>query len=222
MKRTALLVGASGLVGGFCLKELLESPAYSRVTVLARSALSVKHPKLTVKLIDFDHLKDALKGIRADDVFCALGTTRKQTPDPETYRKIDTTYPIQLAHYARKNKARQFLVVSSMGADPHSSVAYSRQKGEMEKGVSQEAFEAVHLFRPSFITGERDRKERRPSERLMEGIFSPLGFLFVGSLKAYRPIAASTIAKAMVRTAQAGLKGVHVWPSDQIAKRGVF
>ncbi len=220
MKRTALLVGASGLVGGFCLRELLEDPAYSHVTILARNALGVKHPKLTERIVNFDHLKDALKGIRADDIFCALGTTRKKNPDPEAYRKIDTTYPVQLAHYARKNKARQFLVVSSMGADPDSGVLYSRRKGEMERMVAQEAFEAVHLFRPSYITGERDRKERRPMERLLEGMLSPLGFLFAGPLKPYRPIAASVIAKAMVRTAQAGLKGVHVWPSDKIAERG--
>jgi len=220
MKRTALLVGASGLVGGFCLRELLDEAAYSRVTILGRSRLGLRHPKLTERIVNFDRMKEALKGLRADDVFCALGTTRKKTPDPEAYRKVDTTYPVQLAHYARKNKARQFLVVSSMGADPDSAMLYSRRKGEMEKAVSQEAFEAVHLFRPSFITGESHRKERRPSERILEGILTPLSFLFVGPLKPYRPIAASVIAKAMVRTALAGLKGVHVWPSDQIAERG--
>ena len=221
MKRTALVVGASGLVGGFCLGELLEEAAYSQVTLLVRSSLGLKHPKLTERIVNFDHMREALKELRVDDVFCALGTTRKKTPDPEAYRKIDTTYPVQLAHYARKNKARQFLVVSSMGADPDSGVPYSRRKGEMEKAVSQEAFEAVHLFRPSFITGERFRKERRPSERILEGVLTPLGFLFVGPLKRYKPIAASVIAKAMVRTALAGMKGVHVWPSDKIAERGV-
>ncbi len=220
MKRRALLAGASGLVGGYCLKELLGDPAYSHVTVLGRSALGVKHPKLTEKIVDFDHLKDALKGIRVDDVFCALGTTRKKTPDPEAYRKIDVDYPAHLARYTRKNKARQFLVVSSMGADPDSGMTYSRRKGEMEKAVGLEPFEAVHLFRPSFITGERGRKERRPMERWMEWILAPLPLLFVGPLKPYKPIAAATIAKAMVRVAKAGMKGVHVWPSDMIAEQG--
>jgi len=220
MKRTALLAGASGLVGGYCLKELLADPAYSHVTVLARSALGVKHPKLTEKIVNFDHLKDALKGIQVDDVFCALGTTRKKSPDPKAYQKIDVDYPAHLAHYTRKNKARQFLVVSSLGADPNSGIPYGRRKGEMEKAVGSEPFEAVHLFRPSFITGEKDRKERRPTERWMECILALLPFLFAGPLKKYKPIAAATIAKAMVRVSKAGMKGVHVWPSDKIAEQG--
>ena len=112
------------------------------------------------------------------------------------------------------------MVVSSLGADPDSGIPYGRRKGEMEKAVGSEPFEAVHLFRPSFITGEKDRKERRPSERWMERFLTPLPFLFAGPIKKYKPIAAATIAKAMVRVAKTGMKGVHVWPSDKIAEQG--
>ncbi len=220
MKRTALLAGASGLVGGFCLKELLEDPGYSHVTVLVRSPLGLQHPKLTELVLDFDHLKHALKSVQVDDVFCALGTTRKKSPTPEAYRKIDFDYVVRLAQAAHKNKARQFLVVSSLGANPNSSIPYTRLKGEMEKAVGEVPFEALHIFQPSFITGESDRKERRPMEKMMEWSLTRLSFLFAGPLKKYKPIAARTIAKAMVRTAQAGLHGVHVWPSDKISAGG--
>ncbi len=220
MKRTALLAGASGLVGGFCLKELLEDPGYSHITILVRSPLGLKNPKLTEMVLDFDHLKTALKGVLVDDVFCALGTTRKKSPTPEAYRKIDYDYVVRLAQATHKNKAKQFLVVSSLGANPDSSFPYTRLKGEMEKAVAEVRFEALHIFQPSFITGEKDRKERRPMEKVMEWSITPLSFLFAGPLKKYKPISAQTIAKAMVRTAQAGLHGDHVWPSDQIAAGG--
>jgi uncharacterized protein YbjT (DUF2867 family) len=220
MKRTALLAGASGLVGGFCLKELLEEPGYSHVTTLVRTSLGLKHPKLTELVLDFDHLKAVLKDVKVDDVFCALGTTRKKSPTPEAYRKIDYDYVVRLALATHKNKAKQFLVVSAMGANPDSSIPYSRLKGEMEKAVREVHFESLHIFQPSFITGEKGRKERRPMEKVMEWTLTPLSFLFAGPLKKYKPISAHTIAKAMVRTAQEGLHGNHVWPSDQIAAKG--
>ncbi len=220
MKRTALLAGASGLVGGFCLTELLEDPGYSHVTILVRSSLGLKHPKLTELVLNFEHLKHVLKDVQVDDVFCALGTTRKKSPTPEAYRKIDYDYVVRLAQTTHKNKAKQFLVVSSLGANPDSSFPYTRLKGEMEKAVKDIHFEALHIFQPSFITGEKDRKEIRPMGKMMEWSLTPLSFLFAGPLKKYKPISAQVIAKAMVRTAHAGLRGDHVWPSDQIATRG--
>jgi uncharacterized protein YbjT (DUF2867 family) len=110
-------------------------------------------------------------------------------------------------------------MVSSLGANPDSSIPYSRLKWEMEKAFAEMLFEALHIFQPSFITGEKDRKERRPMEKVMEWTLTPLSFLFAGPLKKYKSISAHTIAKAMVRTAQAGLHGNHVCPSDQIAAK---
>ncbi|HEY5039084.1 MAG TPA: oxidoreductase, partial [bacterium] len=127
-------------------------------------------------------------------------------------------YVFKLARITAGNKAEKFLVVSSMGADADSSIFYSRLKGEMEEAVSALNFKAVHIFRPPFIIGEKDRPERRPMERILEIVLKPLPFLFVGPLQKYRPIQAQTIARAMVKTAQTNLVGVHVWESNQIEK----
>jgi uncharacterized protein YbjT (DUF2867 family) len=221
-KKTALVVGATGLVGSLCLQELLKNTHYSRVLVVVRKPLELKHSKLKQLVVDFDHLEKFAKQLKAHEVYCGLGTTRKKSPTEEAYRKIDFEYVFKLARITAGNKAEKFLVVSSMGADTDSSLFYSRLKGEMEEAVSALNFKAVHIFRPSFIMGEKDRRERRPMEKILEVVLKPLPFLFVGPLRKYRPIQAQTIARAMVNTAQKNLVGVQVWESNQIEKLGSF
>ena len=217
-KKRAIVAGATGLVGNFCLRELLQDARYGQVLVVARKLLELKHPKLKQLVVDFDFLEKFSKQLKADDVFCALGTILKKTPTQEAYRKVDFEYVFKLARITAGNRAEKFLVVSSMGADADSPVFYSRLKGEMEEAVSALNFKAVHIFRPSFIMGEKERRERRPTERILEIVLKSLLFLFVGPLQKYRPIPARVIAGAMVKTAQTDLVGVHVWESNQIEK----
>ncbi len=218
-QKTALIAGASGLVGGYCLREILENPQYDKVISLVRTPQGITHPKLREIVVDFDLLEKFIKNTKANAVYCCLGTTRQKTPSLQAYRKVDFEYVLSLAKISLKNGSRQFLVVSSMGANPNSSLFYSRLKGEMEEAVSAVPFQAVHIMRPSFILGEKDRKERRPSERFMEKVLKPLSPLFIGPFKKYRPIQAQTIAKAMVNLARQQLSGVHIWESHLIEKQ---
>ena len=220
MKKKAIVVGATGLVGGFCVKELLQNDAYGQVLILVRQPLDWKHPKLKQLVVDFDRLEKVAGQLKAQDIFSCLGTTRKKSPSREAYRKIEFEYAFKLAQITSRQKAEKFLFVSSMGADAAAGAFYLRLKGETEEVVSALPFKAVHLFRPSFITGERGRKERRPSEALLEALLIPLGFLFAGPLRKYRPISAQTIAKAMVRAANGKLTGVHIWESNLIEALG--
>lgn len=218
--RSALVVGASGLVGGHLLQLLLADGTYSRVTVLTRKPLGFEHPKLLERVVNFDQLDQHQDVMKAEDVFCCLGSTIKKAGSQEAFRKVDFTYVIQTAAISQKNGARQFLVISSLGADIHSRVFYNRVKGEMEDAVTKIPFDAVCIFRPSLLLG--DRRESRPAETL--GIFfvKALSVLLIGALRRYRAIHAQTVAKAMLRAAKQQVDGVEILESEEIQSLCLF
>ncbi len=220
MKKKAILAGATGLIGGYVLQELLKDKRYDQVLVLSRKPMGIKHPKLKPLILNFDDLEKHKTLLKAQDVFCCLGTSRKKSPTPEAYRKIEFEYAFKLAQITCRNKAQTFLTVSTMNADPNSSATYLQIKGEVEEVVGAFPFKAVHIFRPSFIMGEKDRQERRPMESFLEAVLKPLSFLFMGPIRAYRPIQGSTIARGMIHAANSGLQGVHIWESNMIEALG--
>src|SRR5207247_453038 len=153
--RTALVAGASGLVGSRVLRLLLEDPAYARVTVLARRELPLSHKKLEQRVVSFDRLAQIADFPRVHDVFCCLGTTMKQAGSPDAFRKVDFSYVVELARVAVRHRASQFLVVTAVGADPQSRILYSRVKGAAEEAVRRLQFEGMQIFRPSLLVGAR-------------------------------------------------------------------
>ncbi len=214
-RRTALIAGATGLVGGHLLRLLLADDAYQKVTILARRGLPLTNPKLQQRLIDFDHLAD-LDAPKVDDVFCCLGTTIKKAGSQEAFRKVDFGYVEALARVAARAGAKQFLLVSAIGADAKSRVFYSRVKGETEAAVQAGGFAGTHIFQPSLLLG--DRAESRPMERLSILVGGPLGFVFAGPLRRYRPIPAETVAAAMLKVAKKARPGAHVYTYDAMVK----
>ncbi len=213
-RRSALLAGATGLVGGHCLELLLQDDAWQQVAVLGRREIGTTHRKLVQRVVDFDRLAELGDVPRVDDVFCCLGTTLKRAGSEAAFRRVDFTYVHELAQLASRQRADQFLLVSAMGANSRSRVFYNRVKGEAEEAVRTLAFDGVHIFRPSLLLGER--RESRPGERLAILAGRALGFLFVGPLGRFRPIAARVVAAAMIRTAKDATRGVHVYESDRI------
>jgi len=191
--RTALLVGATGLVGSFLLHRLLESGAYGRVTVWVRRDFGEAHPKLKAEVADFERLHE--RHVEADDVFCCLGTTIKKAGSQAAFRQVDYDYPVALAIAAAAGGAKRLLVVSALGANPDSRVFYSRVKGETEIAVRAAGVPATIFFRPSLLSGPR--AEVRRGERIGEAIGKVLGPL----LGKYRPIHADLVAAAMLRAA---------------------
>ena len=216
--RNALIVGASGLVGGHLLQLLLKSPRYSEVISAGRRELPLIFPNLEQRLVDFDNLKNFAADLVADDVFCCLGTTIKKAGSKEAFYKVDYTYVAQLAEITAQKSASQFLVVSSMGADASSMFFYNKVKGEMEQHVKAQPFKAVHIFRPSLLLGERE--EHRTGEVFASKIMKPLSRLMVGPLEKYKPIEAETVAKGMLYAASQDQRGVHIHLSDDIAGLG--
>jgi len=209
--KTALLAGASGLIGSQLLPLLLSSDRYSRVIVIGRKDLSLSHPKLESHVIDFNNLANLGATLKCDDVYCCLGTTMKQAGSKEEFRKVDHDYPLLLAQVTRKHGAKQFSLVSAMGANRDSSIFYNQVKGEVEDSISAIDFASIHIYRPSLLLGPR--KDRRVGE-LVGGILGRL-FLFA-TPKRYRPIKSGNVARAMLSYASRDEGGIYFHPSDTL------
>ena len=209
------VAGASGLVGGCLVRHFSEDPAFGEVPLLVRKELPSLAPKVLQRGVDFGALSAGQLG-RPDAVFCALGTTIAIAGSQEAFRKVDFDAVVHLARAASEAGARQFLVVSSLGADPKASSFYLRVKGEMEKALRALPFEGLQLFRPSLLLG--DRKEFRVGERVASLLAAPLGWAMVGPAARYRPIQADAVAAAMVRVAKGAPVGANVYESDRIRR----
>jgi len=214
MPRTALLLGATGLVGHHLLNVLLASDAYEAVTTLGRRETDQTHDKLTHHVIDFDQPPKDAAMYAAHDLFCCLGTTIKQAGSQEAFRKVDFTYPVRIGQRARAAGAKHYLLVSAIGADPSSSVFYNRVKGEVERAVQQLGYARVSLFRPSLLTGDRD--EYRRGERIGNVLFKVATPLLVGPLKSLRPTPADAVADAMHYVASQEGKGPAIYDPQAI------
>ncbi|WP_019946088.1 NAD(P)H-binding protein [Hymenobacter aerophilus] len=218
MPKTALLAGASGLIGQQLLPLLLASARYGRVIALVRKPLPLVHDKLEQLVVDFERLADYGPQLVADDVFCCLGTTMAQAGSRAAFYQVDFTYVTELARQAAANFGGQLLVVSSLGADAQAGAYYLRVKGEMEATVRQTSFHAVHIFRPSLLLGHR--AVPHPNERLATLLLKLARPLLLGPLRPYRAIGADTVARAMLRAAEDDGGGIRIHRSDAIAREG--
>ena len=199
--RTAVLLGASGLVGGHVLRLLAAGQRWSRVVALDRRPLptpagSTSGPDVQRHVVDFDRLTEHAGELDCDDLFCCLGTTRKAAGSDDAFRRVDLEIPAQAARLAASNGASQMLIVTAWGADPESRLLYTRTKGEVEQEVRKVGFEAVQILRPSLLAGDRD--EVRWGERVGLAVGNALGPLLRGPLAPLRPIEADAVARAMV------------------------
>lgn len=214
MGQKAIIVGASGLIGGSLLDILLQSREYDKVVILVRKELPLENQKLTQLTINFDQPENYSAQIRGDALFCCLGSTFKKTPDLREYSKIDHDYPLRLAQMALKNGVGQFHLVSAIGANPSSSNFYTKIKGETENDIKMVELQALYIYRPSILTGKR--KERRVVEGIFSSLFKIIDPLLLGPLKKYRSIAATTVAQAMYKQSIQKKEGVFIYESDKI------
>lgn len=213
--KTALLVGATGLVGGFVLERLLAHPAYSKVEIWVRRELQIGDPKLSQRVVDFEHLDAQALKTGTDEVFCCLGTTIRKAGSQAAFRRVDHDYPLALARLAKAGGADKFLMVSALGADPKSSVFYNRVKGEVEQSVAAVGLPKTYFFRPSLLLGPRT--EHRPGEKIGIVLGILIAPLLIGGLRKYRPIHADAVAAAMVYAANHDVPA-GIIKSDEIAR----
>lgn len=210
MPHSALLLGATGLVGRELLRLLLDDAFFSRVVVLARRPSGHRHPKLEEHVFELDEMAEHAELFAVDDVFCALGTTIRLAKSKEQFRVIDHDYAINAARLGRARGARHYLLVSALGANAKSPVFYNRVKGEVEEDLIAIGYPSVTIARPSLLLGEREEF------RLAERVFSRLGWLMPPPVK---PIPARDVALALVAAAREPAPGVHILDSRTMRRR---
>jgi uncharacterized protein YbjT (DUF2867 family) len=178
------------------LEQLLQDERYGTIHLLSRKASGVQHPKVKEHIGDLLALEDLQEHFSGDELYVCIGTTKKKTPDADLYRRIDEGIPVHAARLAKSRGVEAIAVVSAIGANSKSSVAYNRIKGDMEKGVQAAGMARTYILRPSIIGG--DRKEKRPGEKFGLAVFKIFQPLFFGKLKRYRVSDARAIAAKMV------------------------
>jgi uncharacterized protein YbjT (DUF2867 family) len=214
--KKSILLGASGLIGSELMTLLLENNEYSEVKIFVRKRLPFEHLKLKQIITNFDQLENITSEIDSEVIFCCLGSTKKKTPDLTEYRKIDHDYPLYFAKEGLKNGLKQYHIISSLGANAKSSNFYSKMKGEIENDLKGLEINALYIYQPSFLEG--DRKENRPLEKIMLPIMQFINLFLSGSLRKYQSISAKIVAKAMLNESIKNKSGIFVFESDKIKK----
>ena len=213
--KTALLFGASGLIGGHLLNQLIKNNNYSKIKIFVRSVPKISDLKIRIFLTDFDNLQNHKEDIKGDDCFFCIGTTKKNSPDKNKYRRVELEIPKEIAQIAKSNLVNSFIFVSALYANPKSSGNYVRFKGMVEEELKRLNFPKLALMRPSFLMG--DRKEKRVGEKIGIFVFKLLSPLLLGPLKKMRPIHSETVAKAMIRAANENSEK-NIFESNEIAE----
>lgn len=203
-KTTALVAGATGLIGSHLLDHLLASPNHARVIALTRTKLERTDKRLTNIVVNFDNLEKEVHdaGLAVDEAYCALGTTIKKAGSQAAFRKVDFDYETAFARAATEAGATRFALVSSVGANSRSSIFYSRVKGETEKAVREIGFSTLHIFQPGVLLGTRE--EARPGEQLAIALTPLLNLGLQGPMQKYRGIPAETVALSMIKIMGSG------------------
>ena len=217
MGKTAIIIGATGATGKDVLKLLLKDNRYDKIKLFSRTTIGIKDSKVEEHVGNLFELNQFTEDFTGNEVYCCIGTTKKQTPDENIYRKIDFGIPLATAKLAQKNGISTILIMSSLGANANSTVFYTKTKGEMENEVSKTFIKRIFIFRPSLLI--RKTKESRVLETISGYIMTFIGFLLLGRLKKYRAIKTETVALAMIRIANSKEES-KLFLSDEIQYLG--
>lgn len=182
MGKSALVLGATGVVGRELVRELCDSPDYDEVEAWVRREIGFSHPKFRARIIDFEGISD-IAPHKFDEIFCALGTTMKQAGSREAFLRVDVDYVYAAAKWGKAAGVRRFVLVSSPGASEDSLSFYLRAKGQIERRVSELGFDSLQIVRPPLILGERS--DARPLERFAAAVFKLLPACVLGK---FRPL----------------------------------
>ena len=216
--KTAVVLGATGLVGQHLVQELLNDPFFTKVRILVRKPYNSSHPKLEVQVVNFDDDQDvSAKMCKGDVIFCCVGTTRKKVAGDRTaYRKVDYDIPMNTARLGLQKGYSQYVLISAVGANAFAGNFYLQLKGSLEEDMMGFPYKSIQIFRPSFLLGKRG--EFRLGERIGMVFMTALSVLMLGSLTKYRPIQASKVAGAMIAAVKQPPNGVTIYEYDEMKK----
>ena len=217
-EKIATIIGATGMIGNYLLEALLEDDYFDIVRIVVRRPYQKTDPKMEIKLVDFndaESFKLALEG--TDTIFCCIGTTQKNVKgDNDLYRKIDFGIPLKAARFGKEIGCEKFIIITSVGANSHSSTFYLKLKGELEKAIHSVGLHTVHIMQPSMLLG--DRKEHRTAERLLQGSMKLMSGLLFGGIRKYKAIHGKTVATAMLNAAKKDDKGFFKYTYEAIKR----
>ena len=215
--KTALIFGSSGLIGSHLLSLIIKDKNYNKVKIFVRSNSVKDNSKIEIIKTNFNNLENYKDVIVGDDCFFCIGTTRKNTPDKDEYKKIEFNLPVDVARIAKLNSVNNFIYISSLGANPNAASLYLKNKGKAEEELIKLSFSNLSILRPSILLG--NRKENRVGEKI--GIFAmkTVSPLFLGKMKKYKPIKVENVVKTMLQVAQKDYQK-NVFESDEIVKIG--
>ena len=215
-EQTAVVVGATGLIGSQVVEELLNDNDFGIVRTLTRRPMKIIHPKLQQQIVNFNDLNDySEKFGEGDVIFCCIGTTNKKVNGDNTaYEKIDFGIPVNAAEIGISKNFKKYLVVSAIGANENSSNFYLQLKGKTENALKEFSFSNLSIFRPGQLLGKRN-EYRRGEKKLQAATKFMSRFLF-GSLKKYHSINAKDVAKAMVKESKQNNTGVRYFEYTQM------
>jgi len=211
MSKTALIAGSTGLIGRQLLALLLNDSQYSTVIAVSRKKLEISNPKLLNIVSELNQLNSNSDQLKADDIFCCLGTTMKQARSKEAFRAVDYDAPATLAKISKTNGAKNFLLISALGASRNSSIFYNQVKGEIEEFVQQVGFDSCHIFRPSLLLGSRH--DTRSGEEAAKVFYKIVGGLVP---KKFQAIESIKVARAMLSFAKERKPGNFIHESREL------
>jgi uncharacterized protein YbjT (DUF2867 family) len=212
MKKTALVIGATGLVGNELVHQLLVDDRFGAVLVFVRRSMGISHSKLQEFIINFDEPLSWSHLVKGDVLFSALGTTLKKAGSKEAQYKIDHDYQYNFAQAAAQNQVPVYVLVSSAMASTSSRIFYTRMKGELERDIQLLPFQAIHIMQPGMLQG--NRKENRPGEKIGLSVIRLLNKMGI-ALK-QKPVPASIVAKAMINVSFKNDKRISVYALTQV------
>lgn len=205
-------------MGSSLLKLLKEDPIYTSILCIGRKPPE-SHFKIKYINSDLTDVEKLSEHFGVDSIFCALGTTIKKAGSKAKFSEVDYHFVYHSALAAKKGGAGEFLLVSSLGADPSSFVFYNRVKGEVERDISGLGIPCFSVFRPSLLLGER--QEFRLGEKLGEIFGMTLSFGMLGPLEKWKPIEAEMVATAMIAVSKEKKTGIKIYESDEIRKLAI-
>lgn len=212
MGKTALVIGATGLVGRQLVNLLLDDARYEKVKVFSRRTTGISSPKLEERIVDFGLVESWKEFVVGDVLFSALGTTLARAGSKGAQYKVDFTFQYDFARIAAQNGVPALILVSSLGADILSKFFYMRMKGELEQAVRDLNFPGCVILRPGPLAGKRE--DFRLAEML--GVRAIRLLNKVGFLKAYEPISGLQVAKAMIKSADFANNGFEIFHSETL------
>ena len=211
----AIIVGASGLVGSNLLNQLLKDSSIEKVISYSRRSLEIKDPKLTQILgSSLEELKSHSDELAGDLYFCCLGTTIKKAGAKENFKKVDLDAVIKFAEIAKKNNAKSFVVISSMGADSNSMFFYNKTKGQMEEAISSLGLSSLAIYRPALLIGKRI--EKRVAESFAINTFKILEKYLPQNIAKSLGTNVELLASGMLQTAKIMKPGIEIIKAHEI------